>query len=111
MAAGSVSGVPADATPPAGGLEPPAAPAGDDDLLLVVAHSLLSSVAVLVSGTELLRAHWAELGDDQRTELLTSMHTQSTHVAGVLENLLRVGDPRLVEALDERAGAAIEPPG
>jgi K+-sensing histidine kinase KdpD len=102
--------VTADATPPTGGPDGQPEPAGDD-LLVVVAHSLLSSVAVLVGGTELLRSHWRELADDQRTELLTSMHTQATHVAGALDNLLRLGAPRLVEALDELRGVAFEPPG
>lgn len=99
--------MPADATPPAAGLDD--GPAGDD-LLHVVAHSLLSSVAVIVGGTELLSAHWSELADDRRTELLASMRSQAKHVAGVLEHLVRLGDPRLVEALDECSGATADRP-
>ena len=80
----------------------PAAPeaAAGDDLLAVIAHSLLSSVAVIVGGTELLSSHWAELPEEQRTDLLASMRSQASHVAGVLDNLVRLGDPQLIEVLD-----------
>lgn len=88
---------------------PDATPAGDD-LLAVIAHSLLSSVAVIVGGTELLSSHWAELPEDQRTELLTSMRSQAGHVAGVLDNLVRLGDPQLIEVLDGLQHPAVTPP-
>jgi len=101
--------VTADATSAAApGLERPPAPSDDEpdpapateDLLAVVAHSLLSSMAVIVGGTELLSNHWAEIPEAQRTDLLASMRSQARHAAGVLENLVRLGDPELVEALD-----------
>lgn len=88
---------------------PDAAPAGDD-LLAVIAHSLLSSVAVIVGGTELLSSHWAELAEDHRTELLASMRSQAGHVAGVLDNLVRLGDPQLIEVLDGLQHPAVPPP-
>ena len=88
---------------------PEAAPAGDD-LLAVIAHSLLSSVAVIVGGTELLSSHWAELPEEQRTDLLASMRSQAGHVAGVLDNLVRLGDPQLIEVLDGLQHPAVPPP-
>ena len=72
----------------------------NDDLLAVIAHSLLSSVSVLVGGTELLHSHWPDLGEGQRGELLRTMRDQARHVAGVLDNLVRLGDPHLIEVLD-----------
>ena len=78
---------------------PEAPPPAVDDLLAVVAHSLLSSVAVIVGGTELLDKHWADLPEAQRSELLASMRHQARHVAGVLEHLLRLGGRPLVEVL------------
>ena len=86
-------------------------PPPNDDLLAVIAHSLLSSVSVIVGGTELLSTHWSHLGERQRTELLVTMRSQARHVADVLDNLVRLGDPHLIEALeglthDEDGGAA-----
>jgi len=71
-----------------------------DDLLAVIAHSLLSSVSVIVGGTELLSAHWADLPSDDRASLLASMHTQARHIGDVLGDLMRLGDPLLIETLD-----------
>ena len=120
MRAPSLAGVSADATstalpkgsssPAPAAAAPHAAPAGDD-LLAVIAHSLLSSVAVIVGGTELLSSHWSELPEDQRTELLSSMRSQAGHVAGVLDNLVRLGDPQLIEVLDGLQHPAVGPPG
>ena len=79
---------------------PVGAPPPNDDLLAVIAHSLLGSVAVIVGGTELLSARWSELGERERKELLVSMQGQARHIAEVLDNLVRLGDPHLIEALD-----------
>ena len=76
------------------------APPPNDDVLAVIAHSLLSSVAVIVGGTELLSAKWSQLGERERNALLHSMQGQARHVAEVLDNLVRLGDPHLIEALD-----------
>ena len=89
-------------------------PLPNDDLLAVIAHSLLSSVSVIVGGTELLSSHWSHLGERQRTELLVSMRNQARHVAEVLDNLVRLGDPGLIEALeglthDEEGGPSPAP--
>ena len=75
-------------------------PPPNDDLLAVIAHSLLGSVSVIVGGTELLSTRWSELGERRRNELLVSMQGQARHVAEVLDNLVRLGDPHLIEALD-----------
>jgi signal transduction histidine kinase len=71
-----------------------------DDLLAVIAHSLLGSVSVIVGGSELLSTHWEDLPEERRTELLVSIRNQGRHVAAVLDNLIRLGDPGLIEALD-----------
>jgi hypothetical protein len=89
----------------------PSAPPPNDDLLAVIAHSLLSSVSVIVGGTELLSTRWSELGERTRNELLVTMRGQARHVAEVLDNLVRLGDPHLVEALDGLTAAAGEPGG
>jgi hypothetical protein len=75
----------------------PGAPPPNDDLLAVIAHSLLGSVSVIVGGTELLSTRWSELGERTRNELLVTMRGQARHVAEVLDNLVRLGDPHLVE--------------
>ena len=76
------------------------APPPNDDLLAVIAHSLLGSVAVIVGGAELLTAKWSQLGERERNALLSSMQGQARHVAEVLDNLVRLGDPHLIQALD-----------
>ena len=97
-------------SPPAPAAAPPERSPAADDLLAVIAHSLLSSVAVIVGGTELLSRHWRELPEDQRTDLLTSMRSQASHIAGVLDNLVRLGDPKLIEVLDGLQHPASSPP-
>lgn len=78
----------------------PADAAQADDILAVIAHSLMGSVSVIVGGTELLTSHWGELPQEERLELLVTMRGQARHVADVLDNLVRLGDPSLIEALD-----------
>jgi K+-sensing histidine kinase KdpD len=73
----------------------------DDDLLAVVAHSLLNSMSVITGNALTLDEHWARLDDATRSELLQRIVTQSTHVAGVLTDLVRSGNPELVAALEE----------
>lgn len=99
--------MPVDATSTAGSAErTPATPEAvadapqSDDLLAVIAHSLLSSVALIVGGTELLSSHWPELPEERRTELLDTVRDQARYVAAVLDNLVRLGDPQLIEVLD-----------
>ena len=83
---------------------PPAGAAGapqGDDLLAVIAPSLLGSISVVVGGTELLATHWRSLEAGERDDLLDTMRGQARHVAAVLDNLVRLGDPHLIQVLDE----------
>jgi hypothetical protein len=76
------------------------APPPNDDLLAVHRPLAPRLGAVIVGGTELLSTRWSELGERRRNELLVSMQGQARHVAEVLDNLVRLGDPHLIEALD-----------
>jgi K+-sensing histidine kinase KdpD len=72
----------------------------DDDLLAVVAHSLLNSMSVISGNAETLADHWDRIDAATRAELLSRIMTQSSHVVGVLTDLVRSGRPELVEALE-----------
>jgi K+-sensing histidine kinase KdpD len=76
----------------------------DDDLLAVVAHSLLNSMSVITGNALTLEEHWERIDEPTRRELLQRIVTQSSHVAGVLTDLVRSGDPQLVAALEELQG-------
>lgn len=76
----------------------------DDDLLAVVAHSLLNSMSVISGSAETLAEHWERIGPDVRLEFLERIVTQSSHVVGVLTDLVRSGRPELVEALEHLQG-------
>jgi K+-sensing histidine kinase KdpD len=71
-----------------------------DDLLAVIAHSLLGSMTVIVGSAEMLETHWSVLAEDVRCDLIAKIRTQSAHVSGVLGDLVRLGDPEMIEALD-----------
>ena len=73
----------------------------DDDLLAVVAHSLLNSMAVVSGNAETMLEHRARLTDAQIVDLLERIVTQSSHVIGVLTDLVRSGRPELVAALEQ----------
>ena len=72
----------------------------DDDLLAVVAHSLLNSMSVIAGNAETLADHWDRIEPETRVEFLGRIVTQSSHVVGVLTDLVRSGRPELVEALE-----------
>ena len=72
-----------------------------DDLLAVVAHSLLNSMAVISGNAETMLEHRARLSDQQIVDLLERIVMQSSHVIGVLTDLVRSGRPELVEALEQ----------
>jgi signal transduction histidine kinase len=76
----------------------------DDDLLAVVAHSLLNSMSVISGNAETLLEHWERVDAATRVEFLERIITQSTHVVGVLTDLVRSGRPELVQALQEMDG-------
>ena len=82
----------------------------DDDLLAVVAHSLLNSMSVISGNAETLLEHWDRVDTTTREEFLERIVTQSTHVVGVLTDLVRSGRPELVEALELlQRGDGVEP--
>jgi K+-sensing histidine kinase KdpD len=72
----------------------------DNDLLAVVAHSLLNSMSVISGNAETLADHWDRIDAATRADLLDRIMTQSSHVVGVLTDLVRSGRPELVEALE-----------
>jgi K+-sensing histidine kinase KdpD len=72
----------------------------DNDLLAVVAHSLLNSMSVISGNAETLADHWERIDAATRADLLDRIMTQSSHVVGVLTDLVRSGRPELVEALE-----------
>lgn len=81
----------------------------DDSLLAVVAHGLLNSMGVVHAGAVTLADRWHDLDDATRQSLLDRIVQQSTHVTGVLKDLVRSGDPEIVAALDDlrsESGAA-----
>jgi signal transduction histidine kinase len=72
-----------------------------DDLLAVMAHSLLNSMGVISGAAETMKVHWDRLDEAVKVELLDKIVQQATHVAGVLGDLVRSGNPELVQALNE----------
>jgi PAS domain S-box-containing protein len=64
--------------------------AADDQshFLAMTAHELRSPVGVLGGTAQLLRAHWQELGEDERVELLEGMMSSSSRLARLLADLL-----------------------
>lgn len=69
-----------------------------DATIAVIAHALLNSMAV-ITGT-LATLIDGQLPPDRVRDLLTRALAQSEHVTGVLEDMVRAMNPRLVEALD-----------
>jgi PAS domain S-box-containing protein len=56
--------------------------------LSMTAHELRSPVGVLGGTAKLLRDHWADLGDDERTELLDGMAGSAGRLGRLLADLL-----------------------
>ena len=54
----------------------------------MTAHELRSPVGVLGGTAQLLRAHWADLEDNERTELLDGMASSASRLARLLADLL-----------------------
>ena len=73
----------------------------DEDLLAVVAHSLLNSMSVISGNAATLAEHWENIDVETRVRFLERIVTQSSHVVGVLTDLVRSGRPELVAALEE----------
>jgi PAS domain S-box-containing protein len=64
--------------------------AADDqsDFLAMTAHELRSPVGVLGGTAQLLRAHWDELDEAERVELLDGMTTSASRLTRLLSDLL-----------------------
>jgi PAS domain S-box-containing protein len=56
--------------------------------LAVTAHELRTPVGVLGGTADMLVAHWAELADDEREELLLGMGSSATRLRRLLDDLL-----------------------
>jgi hypothetical protein len=81
-------------------------PVGDlpeaDATTAVIAHALLNSMAV-ITGT-IATILESDLAPARRIDLLHRALSQSEHVTGVLQDLVRGMNPRLVDALDHLDG-------
>ena len=73
----------------------------DDATMAVVAHGLLSSMALINGSAELLTERWDQLDDMRRKRLLDNVCSQSAFVIEVLKDLAR-GLPPDVEAALKR---------
>jgi K+-sensing histidine kinase KdpD len=73
----------------------------DDATLAVVAHGLLSSMALINGSAELLTERWDEFDAERRARLLNNVCAQSAFVIEVLKDLAR-GLPPDVEAALKR---------
>jgi hypothetical protein len=71
-----------------------------DPTTAVIAHSLISSVAVVTSAVQSLLAFGDDLGPDKRDELLRMALTQAEYVSEVLKDLARGLPPEVIDALD-----------
>jgi hypothetical protein len=57
-------------------------------------------MSVISGNAETLAEHWERVDPDTRVEFLNRIVTQSSHVVGVLTDLVRSGRPELIEALE-----------
>ena len=71
-----------------------------DPTTAVIAHSLISSVAVVSSAIQSLIAFGDDLGADKRDELLHMALTQAEYLSEVLKDLARGLPAEVIEALD-----------
>ena len=73
---------------------------GPDPTTAVIAHSLISSVAVVTSAIHSLIAFGDELDTDKRDELLRMALTQAEYLTEVLKDMARGLPSEVIEALD-----------
>ena len=71
-----------------------------DPTTAVIAHSLISSVAVVSSAIQSLLAFGDDLGQDKRDELLRMALTQAEYLSEVLKDLARGLSSEVIDALD-----------
>ena len=73
---------------------------GPDPTTAVIAHSLISSVAVVSSAIHSLLSFGEDLGADKREELLRMALTQADYLSEVLKDLARGLPAEVIDALD-----------
>ena len=71
-----------------------------DPTTAVIAHSLISSAAVVTSALQSLLAFGSELGDEKREELLRMALTQAEYLSEVLKDVARGLPAEAIDALD-----------
>ena len=71
-----------------------------DPTTAVIAHSLISSVAVVSSAIQSLLTFGEDLGQDKREELLRMALTQAEYMSEVLKDLARGLPSEVIDALD-----------
>jgi hypothetical protein len=71
-----------------------------DPSTAVIAHSLISSAAVVSSAIQSLLTFGDDLGVDKRDELLRMALTQAEYMTEVLKDLARGLPPEVIAALD-----------
>ena len=74
--------------------------AGPDPTAAVIAHSLISSVAVVSSAIQSLIAFGDDLDADKRNELLRMALMQAEYLSEVLKDMARGLPAEVIEALD-----------
>ena len=89
-----MSGVSEEQVPHAWGNTP------DDAALAVIAHGLLNSVSAIQMGAHALRSSWADMSDDQRSQILDVVADQASHVRGILQDLIRGLPVEVIRALN-----------
>lgn len=75
-------------------------PQAHDPTTAVIAHSLISSVAVVSSAIQSLLAFGEDLGQEKREELLRMALTQADYLSEVLKDMARGLSAEVIEALD-----------
>ena len=71
-----------------------------DPTVAVIAHSLISSVAVVSSALQSLLAYGEDLGPDKRRELLQMALGQAEYLTEVLKDVARGLPTEAIDALD-----------
>jgi hypothetical protein len=83
---------------------------GPDPANAVVAHGLISSVAVVTTAIESVLAYGPALGAEKVEELLRMALSQAAYLGDVLRDLARGLSPEVIDALDA-IGERRPPPG
>lgn len=73
---------------------------GPDPTTAVIAHSLISSVAVVSGAIQSVLSFGDELAPEKREEVLRMALTQAEYLSEVLKDMARGLPPEVIEALD-----------